>query len=66
MEYTNRFNELTQYTPNDIPTDEVKCLKYENGLCYVMQEKVCNIPHWDFNELVSIAHSREQGACGGE
>lgn len=55
MNYTNKFNELAQYAPNDIPTDEVKHLKYENGLSNVMQDKICNIPCRDFNELVSIA-----------
>lgn len=55
IEYTHKFNDLAQYPPNDVPTDEVKCVKYEHGLTIVMQEKLCNVLTANFNELVSAA-----------
>jgi hypothetical protein len=59
MEYTYKFNELAQYAPNDVSTDEAKCLKYEHGLTPVMQEKLWNVPTANFNELVSTAIKAE-------
>lgn len=59
MEYTNKFNELAQYAPIGLPTDEVKCVKYEHGLTPVMQDKLCNVQFANFNELVSAAIKAE-------
>jgi len=53
VEYTHKFNELAQYAPNEVATDEAKKVRYEHGLTPVMQEKLCNVPTPAFNEMVS-------------
>ena len=55
VEYTHKFNELAQYAPNEVATDEGKKVRYEHGLTPVMQEKLCNVPTPTFNEMVSAA-----------
>jgi len=44
VEYTHQFNELAQYAPNEVATDEAKKVMYEHGLTPIMQEKLCNVP----------------------
>ena len=51
----HKFNELAQYAPNEVATDEAKKVRYEHGLTPIMQEKLCNVPTPTFNEMVSTA-----------
>ena len=55
VEYTHKFNELAQYAPQELMTDEAKKVRYEEGLTPVMQEKLCNVPTPTFNDMVSAA-----------
>ena len=59
VEYTHKFNELAQYAPNEVATNEAKKVRYEHGLTPVMQEKLCNVPTPTFNEMVSAAIKAE-------
>ena len=36
LEYTHKFNELAQYAPNQVATDEAKKVRYEHSLSPVM------------------------------
>ena len=53
VEYAHKLNELAQYAPNKVPNDEAKCIRFEHGLTPVIQDKICNVPIADFNEMVS-------------
>ena len=59
VEYTHKFNDLAQYAPNEVATDEAKKVRYEHGLTTIMQEKLCNIATPTFNEMVSAAIKAE-------
>ena len=53
--YTHKFNELAQYAPNEVATDEAKKVRYDHGLSPMMQDKLCNVPTPTFNEMVNAA-----------
>ena len=36
VKYTHKFNELAQYAPNEVATDEAKKVRYEHGLSPMM------------------------------
>ena len=59
IEYTQNFNELAQYAPNEVATDEAKKVRYEHDLTLVMQEKLCNVSTPTFNEMVSATIKAE-------
>ena len=59
VEYTHKFNELAQYAPNEVGTDEAKKVRYEHGLRQMMQDKLCNVPTLTFNEMVNVAIKAE-------
>ena len=59
VEYTHKFNELAQYAPNEVATNEAKKVRYEHGLTPVMQEKLCNVTTPTFNEMVSASIKAE-------
>ena len=53
VEYTHKFNELAQYAPNEVATNEAKKVRYEHSLSPMMQDKLCNVPTPTFNEMVN-------------
>ena len=59
VEYTHKFNELAQYAPNEVATDEAKKVRYEHGLSPMIQDKLCNVPTPTFNEMVNAAIKAE-------
>ena len=59
VEYTHKFNELAQYTPNEVATDEAKKVRYEHGLNPMMQDKLCNVVTPTFDEMVNVAIKAE-------
>ena len=59
VEYTHKFNELAQYAPNEVASDEAKKVRYEHGLSPMMQDKLCNVSTPTFNEMVNAAIKAE-------
>ena len=59
LEYDNHSNYLSQYAPLEVANDDVKCLKFKNGLSLVIQDKLSITPYKDFNDLVSLAITTE-------
>ena len=59
VEYTHKFNELAQYAPNEVATDEAKKVRYVHSLNPMMQDKLCNVPTPTFNEMVNAAIKAE-------
>ena len=59
VEYTHKFNELAQYAPNEVATDEAKKVRYEHGLSPMMQDKLCNVSTPTFNEMVNATINAE-------
>ena len=55
VEYTHKFNELTQYAPNEVTTDKAKKVWYEHSLSSMMHDKLCNVLTPTFNEIVNAA-----------
>ena len=59
VEYTHKFNELAQYAPNEVATNEAKKVRYEHSLSPMMQDKLCNVPTPTFNGMVNAAIKAE-------